>query len=153
MGRTQIWHGVTPGEALADRPRGVFTKLHLVFFYSSTRFPTPYTTSGPSRVAHASIQFTEQPKSGGGEREYISVHSRISMSYLLLFENAPLGRLLEQRWWKVSKVENILLSLAEEAIDVGIYMFPKWQRMFLSLVNSVFKTLCWVNNWKYICQR
>ncbi len=99
MGKTQIWHGVTTGEALADRLRSVFTKLHLVFFYSSTRFPTPYTTSGPSRVAHASIQFTEQPKSGR-RRERERVYIRTLQDLYVIFaalRKSPLGRQLTTR--------------------------------------------------------
>ena len=89
LAQGQIWHVVTKCQALADRLRSVFTKLHLVFFYSSTRFPTPYTTSGPSRVAHASIQFTEQPKSGGGERESIYPYTPGSLCHICCSSKMP----------------------------------------------------------------
>ena len=90
LAQGQIWHVVTKCQALADRLRSVFTKLHPVFFYSSNNVPSPYTTSGPSRVAHASIQFTEQPKSGRRRRVYIRTLQDLYVIFAAL-RKCPVG--------------------------------------------------------------
>ena len=88
--------GVGLRRALVDRSRGLSPGQNIILFCSSTPFPTPSSTVGPSQVAqcpvsasgqHSERLYTTTTVFLAGQTEILLRHER------LFFENAPLGRL------------------------------------------------------------